>query len=624
MAKEPLYSPSADYEDYSAYEAAKSAGTAPGTNYVYAAQSPTLPMSAYATSSPTVGGTSSLQQSSQSPIMYPQISITYSTGGVGGAHNVEFMKAFNEAQKSLAQAQAAGAVPSAGYSSAGGGIGGGGNYSFDAIMRDYQAALDSANRANEERYKAALETLGTGYGQAGEALVGGGEYLQGAIGQARDDLQTGYGAAEEAVLRGRENVDAATEEAIARLDMSDELRRKSLESNLQNLSTGIDQALIDRGIAQGSEVLPHRTTAWARMLGDLEAQLGIKQAETGMQGAGLQQQSGRDIANVASAGGKELASTGLIGAEKTLQVGRDIAQVARDRALQQAGVMERREDIGPDLGLYAQLLQNAAQGQYASNMYGAGGVGGAAGTGGLNIVSPQSLGYNLGGPGGMSGHDYTWQMGQMWGAPGGASSGGSGKMTNEQKQNWTQRANDIRSYMAQRGKTVGKLTPAEILQYEAMARGGQREYTPGQIKNFSLRADQIRRAAAGGHLDKFDANAKNWGPGRLLTPAEIMHYENKLGIPHRTGTNPDSFGKFRPPAGLRSAPMSFGYVLGKAAALAGPVAGALGGPLAGAAAGLGGLIYGASTANQAGGIIDRARGAIGLPTKEDELFGPDG
>ena len=80
------------------------------------------------------------------------------------------------------------------------------------------------------------------------------------------------------------------------------------------------------------------------------------------------------------------------------------------------------------IDFYSQLLQNAAQGQYAANMYGAGGVGGAsgtAGTGGLNIVSPQSLGYNLGGPGGMSGHDYAWQVGQQWGAPGGASAGGA-------------------------------------------------------------------------------------------------------------------------------------------------------------------------------------------------------
>jgi len=64
-----------------------------------------------------------------------------------------------------------------------------------------------------------------------------------------------------------------------------------------------------------------------------------------------------------------LTSRGLGGTTITSAVGRGIAgeaetqrqQLEESVAMQKAGVMERRTDVGPDLGMFANLLQTAGQ-----------------------------------------------------------------------------------------------------------------------------------------------------------------------------------------------------------------------------------------------------------------------
>ena len=80
---------------------------------------------------------------------------------------------------------------------------------------------------------------------------------------------------------------------------------------------------------------------------------------------------GQQTAQAQAKGTQDLTSRGLGNTTITSAVSRGIANDAEQQtqqlneglAMQKAGVMERRSDTGPDLGMYANLLQASAAGQ---------------------------------------------------------------------------------------------------------------------------------------------------------------------------------------------------------------------------------------------------------------------
>lgn len=341
------------------------------------------------------------------------------TPGAGLGYAQNFATMFNQGQ-----------AQQGGGGGGGGGLGGGGGGGWPALLKEYQNALDKANLANEQRY-----AEGKGVLQSGNMAAGG--FLS--------DAQK--------ILSG------SGEEAVAKLDMMDELRRRNLQDTIFNMNTEIDQQLVDQGLTASSEIIPRKTTATMNALTGLEATLGTQQA-------GL------------------LADTGRLKAGVSAQQ----AQASQGGAQALANFIADRNDIGPDLQYMQQLINQYAQGQGLANRF-SGMVGGGGGMSGGNMFGNTSgMGGVLGnalqqgmnfqipamawGPfgGGVGGHAAVWNAGQNMQGVLNARPNPQQAARQEYITYWTNMANQIRDRFPQfRGQ---RLTVPQMQQIIAWFQGG--------------------------------------------------------------------------------------------------------------------------------------------------------